>query len=81
MNKFLERGDFKNPEEVDKIAKYTGLQEILDMCKNYYETEHYVFVHGWIPTVEDTYLYDKDWRNASKRDWQTARWKNPVHEL
>jgi len=64
--------------DLDKISKHTGLQEVLDMCIDYYETDHYVFVHAWIPTVEDTYLYDKDWRNASIRDWQTARWKNPV---
>ncbi|MBQ8425479.1 MAG: metallophosphoesterase [Clostridia bacterium] len=61
--------------ELDKIAKHTGLQEVLDMCIDYYETEHYVFVHGWIPTVDGTFLYDKDWRNASKVDWQMARWK------
>ena len=64
--------------ELDKIAKHTKLQDVLDMCIDYYETKDYIFVHGWIPTDEECYLYDSDWRNASKKRWQEARWKNPV---
>ena len=61
-----------------KIAKETGLQEVLDMCIDYYETEHYIFVHGWIPIIENRYLYDSEWRKARKERWQKARWLNPV---
>ena len=64
-----------------KIAKVTGLQEVLDMCVDYFETYQYVFVHGWIPIIEDCYLYDEDWREARKERWEKARWQNPVYML
>lgn len=61
-----------------KIAKETGLQDVLDMCIDYYETEKYVFVHGWIPIIENCYFYDNEWREARKERWKKARWQNPV---
>ena len=64
--------------DLKKIAKVTGLQEVLDMCVDYYETEHYIFVHGWIPIIENCYLYDSDWRTARKERWEKAHWINPV---
>lgn len=59
--------------DLKKIAKETRLQEVLDMCIDYCETKHYIFVHGWIPIVENSCLYDSEWRTARK-----ARWSNPV---
>ena len=59
-----------------KIAKVTGLQEVLDMCVDYFETKEFVFVHGWIPTNNNK--YDKNWRNATKKEWDKARFCNPV---
>lgn len=64
--------------DLKKITKQTRLQEVLDMCIDFYETEHYIFVHGWIPIVENCYLYDSEWRKARKERWQKARWVNPV---
>lgn len=64
--------------DLKKIAKATRLQEVLDMCVDYYETKHYIFVHGWIPIVENCYLYDSNWRTARKESWEKARWANPV---
>lgn len=64
--------------DLKKIANLTKLQEVLDMCIDYYETKHYIFVHGWIPIVENCYLYDSDWRTARKERWEKARWTNPV---
>ena len=64
--------------DLKKIANLTKLQEVLDMCIDYYETEHYIFVHGWIPIIENCYLYDSDWRTARKERWEKARWTNPV---
>ena len=64
--------------DLKKIAKVTKLQEVLDMCVDYYETKHYIFVHGWIPIIENCYLYDSDWRTARKERWEKARWTNPV---
>ena len=64
--------------DLKKIAKVTRLQEVLDMCIDYYETTHYIFVHGWIPIIENCYLYDSNWRTARKERWEKARWTNPV---
>lgn len=64
--------------DLKKIAKETRLLEVLDMCVDYYETKHYIFVHGWIPIVENCYLYDSNWRTARKERWEKARWANPV---
>lgn len=64
--------------DLNKIAKETRLQEVLDMCIDYYETKHYIFVHGWIPIIENCYLYDSNWRTARKERWGKARWTNPV---
>lgn len=32
--------------DLHKIAKETRLQEVLDLCVDYFETKHYIFVHG-----------------------------------
>lgn len=64
--------------DLKKIAKATRLQEVLDMCIDYYETKNYIFVHGWIPIIENCYLYDSNWRTARKECWEKARWTNPV---
>ncbi len=64
--------------DLKKIAKVIRLQEVLDMCVDYYETKHYIFVHGWIPIVENCCLYDSEWRTARKERWEKARWANPV---
>ena len=64
--------------DLKKIAKATRLQGVLDMCVDYYETKHYIFVHGWIPINENCYFYDSDWRTARKERWEKARWTNPV---
>ena len=54
-------------------------------CIDYYETDKYIFVHGWIPHN----VYDKGfncdykchdyvarWRDADKYRWEMARWYN-----
>ncbi len=63
---------------LSKIATVTHLKEILDLCIDYYETNHYIFVHGWIPISIDGKTYNPNWRNAHKKEWQDARWANPV---
>ena len=63
------------------IAATTGLQEVLNMCIDYFETDHYVFVHGWFPIFDAFYVYDSEWRKARKKRWQQARWQNPVDML
>lgn len=55
---------------------------------NYYETKNYIFVHCWIPLINEDNLpkyYVKDrkfrfnpnWRNATQKEWNEAMWGNP----
>lgn len=64
--------------DLKAIANKTGLQEVLDLCIDYFETKNYIFVHSWIPVIEDCYLYDINWRTAEKTRWEKARWVNPL---
>lgn len=63
-----------------KVAKRSGLTKVLDLCINYFETKHYVFVHSWLPTklVDDQMVYDPNWRQADYYGWLRSKWLNPV---
>ena len=66
------------PEVVEKrLADNPYIQEIIPSMKDYYETAHYIFVHGWIPCTtiklspEHTeYVPIPDWRNADAALWK-----------
>lgn len=67
-----------------KLTDY--YKKLLPLCVNYFETERYIFTHGYVPCTarEGSNLYspykwfylNKDWRNASSEDWRYARWYN-----
>ena len=59
------------------------MRYVMPAMLDYFETEHYVFVHGWIPLANvapdgapSQFVYDADWRDASLPRWQKARWYN-----
>lgn len=69
---------------LNKTARYR------ELLVNYFETQNYIFVHSWIPTVEKfdhssklwyrSYSwneYMEDWRNANDVEWERAMWGNP----
>lgn len=58
---------------------------LLPECINYYETEKYVFTHGFIPCdfndskeCLNLYKYNPEWRNADNLDWHKASWLNGI---
>ncbi len=56
-------------------------KKIIPAMFDYYETEHYVFTHGWIPCIPNrdrTYSYISDWREADSSQWANARWYNGI---
>lgn len=65
----------------DKLAAYR------DALVNYFETEHYIFVHSWLPIsirIDETAsnfakVYMENWRNADSEDWYDAMWGNPFN--
>ncbi|WP_300924638.1 metallophosphoesterase [uncultured Clostridium sp.] len=52
-----------------KLKKYFKL---VDQAKDYYEIDNYIFVHGWIPTINNY----EDLHKCSKEEWAKARWYN-----
>lgn len=64
---------------VDFSGKTRTLDRICDLfaeMQNYFETEHYVFTHGWLPTsvTDSGFAINHEWRNASYEGWKKARW-------
>lgn len=54
---------------------------LLRRAVDYYETDRYIFVHGYLPCTQRTgfpsgYTYDPNWRAASVYEWERARWYN-----
>ncbi len=76
-------------DTLSNTVDYSGHTRMLDRVtdfilegKDYFETEHFVFTHGWLPTVatNDGSLIREDWRNASPDEWKRARWTK-WHEM
>lgn len=68
----------------NKMARYR------ELLVNYFETQNYIFVHSWVPTIVEcngtskpwyqvgkTHSYKEDWRNATDSEWEEAMWGNP----
>lgn len=80
----LDYFDLNNPTKMVKAIKTTPLfTKIIPAMKDYYETDHYIFVHGWIPCrsvpnnpYPDRNYYMDDWREAAVMEWDYAREKN-----
>lgn len=70
---YIYKDPIKGVEEIKKSEYYTKL---LQTAIDYYETDNYIFVHGWIPVkdMRGVLEYRDDWRTASKEDWSSARW-------
>lgn len=54
------------------FANTPFVQKLLPEIVDYAEIGDYIFVHGWIPS----YAHLDDFRDASHKDWQEARWWN-----
>lgn len=72
-----------NPDKlVKRVRESDYYRLLLPEAIDFYETENYVFVHGWIPTVREgvrpyfKHSYDPNWRNADAESWYYARWAN-----
>lgn len=75
---------YMNAEKAGRTFEETPyIQTIIPAMADCYETENYIFTHGWIPcTVVNTgphirnYLPIKNWREAGSEMWERARWIN-----
>ncbi len=74
---------FFGPGSIDAYGRITAsgeplarLERFVSDTKNYYETDRYVFVHGWLPIIEygtETVVMPM-WRQAKDRVWEHARY-------
>lgn len=68
----------RNYDFADKAKTTPFYQKIMPSMLDYYETAHYVFVHGWIPCIAEQNRYNaiSNWRKATPDEWLNARWYN-----
>ena len=72
------------PDHVGRLfLRDPFIQRIIPAMLDYFETDHYIFVHGWIPCeVVDTACGEKvyqpipQWRDGTTEMWKKARWIN-----
>ncbi len=81
---FTVKDMYSGPEEVRNAFRQNDyIQKIIPSMLDYFETEHYIFTHGWIPCTpiritsdKNEYAMIEDWRNAESKAWDKARWIN-----
>lgn len=63
----------RDPYRAQSYFSHTPFcQVLLPEIVDYAEVGDYIFVHGWIPS----FAHLDDFRNASRNEWQEARWWN-----
>lgn len=71
-------------ELIGRVRRSPYYKELLPSCVDYYETDNYIFTHGWIPCHCDDYRvtngckYNPNWRKASVTAWKMARCFNGI---
>lgn len=83
----------KTGDSFDKCCDitYKKTSRYREQLVNYFETENYIFVHGWIPCLvhskdptkpwyqfDKEYRYKPDWRSSSDIEWEDAMWINGI---
>ena len=79
-----ERDLYRDNEKTHRAFLETPyIQKLIPAMVDYFETDRYIFTHGWIPCTaisvsskEKEYHPVSDWRNADKSAWDKARWIN-----
>lgn len=69
---------------IDQVNHDPSWNKYINSCRDYYENNEYIFVHGWIPYTyndsstasiwrDENKIYDPEWKSG---DWKDARWLN-----
>ena len=80
----------ETPEERELLVRRVCASDfytvLMPAAVDYFETEHYVFTHGYIPchAIQGSPKYERykdfyrnaNWRDASPEEWGYARWYN-----
>lgn len=64
-------------EDICKCLSESDIVDFLDDMIDYYETNNYIFTHGFIPVIKqyNYKIYMNDWRNFPE-EFKMARWEN-----
>ena len=59
-----------------RMRKTPFFTDIIPASVNYFETDGHIFVHGWIPCVQegDSFAPMPEWRSAGDEEWKKSRW-------
>lgn len=66
----------------DLMRETPYFRTLLPAMRDYFETEHYLFTHGYLPCYSygerkyRRYLLREDWKNSTLEEWREARWFN-----
>ena len=66
--------------DVACAVTYDKIKDFIGSMVDYFETQNYIFVHSWIPLISQNggfLKFKEDWREASAKEWEDARWGNP----
>lgn len=79
LREFLGDGAVDGSGRFDREAHGAAIRELTEFLGetvDYYETERYVFTHGWLPVTDDLRrpTVRSDWRTAEAEAWTDARW-------
>lgn len=72
----------ESDEAYKKFSNNSFIKTIIPAMIDFYETDHYIFTHGWIPCTilgndsSKNYIPIGNWRNVGKQTWDSARWIN-----
>ena len=80
---------YMDPRKCAKIMNGTPyFKKIIPAMRDYFETENYIFVHGWIPchavgrgSRATGFVYRNDWRELDEEEWSRARWFNGMNAI
>lgn len=70
----------RNYDFAEAAQRTPYYRQIIPSMLNYYESEHYIFVHGWIPSTYSggNLAPYTAWRRAGIAEWEDARWINGI---
>lgn len=69
---------YYNAKDVYYKLRDEGILDFFYDMKDYYETKKYIFTHAFIPIDENEFKYKKDWRDSTKDEFKSSRWKNGI---
>ena len=74
----LNEKDLSTAEACRKLKDNEELKKYYASLRCFHETEKYIFLHGWIPIIDNGIFaeYDPKWRAAGESVFEEATWLN-----